>query len=110
MDFNPYCPATDPLLFSWDELTPNNRHTFPLSLSHLPLPPSPLSAPPCTHSHNSDNSELPGASCNGAIDGESTHARAQQQLLPVFRIVDGESIQPSDLQSFRLPKVTEPTV
>ena len=99
IDFNPYCPATDPLLFSWEELLTPNKSTNNLS-SSLPSP-SPSTS---THTpHHSDSSDH-GICCNGgaAIGGSLDFWR---QLLPVFRIVDGESIQPSDLQSFRLPKV-----
>lgn len=60
VDFNPYSPMTDALLFTWEEL------------SSIAL---------------------------GRLDGGS-------KGLPILRIVNGErSIQPSDLQSFRLPKV-----
>ena len=97
IDFNPYCPATDPLLFSWEELLTPNKSTDNLS-SSLPSPPPPNHTP-----HHNDSSDH-GRCCNGgaAIGGDLDF---WQQLLPVFRIVDGESIQPSDLQSFRLPKV-----
>ncbi|XP_064400043.1 cell division cycle protein 123 homolog [Halichondria panicea] len=57
VDFNPYCSMTDPLLFSWEELT------------------------------------------SGAVT-----AMAAQEQLPVLRLVDGVSIQPSDLQTHRLPQ------
>ena len=61
VDFNPYSPMTDALLFTWDEL-----------------------------------SHIVARRWEGGSEG-----------VPVVRIVEGEgSIQPSDLQSFRLPKVS----
>ncbi len=57
VDFNPYCPMTDPLLFTWEQLT------------------------------------------SGAVA-----AMAAQEQLPVLRLVDGMSIQPSDLHTHRLPQ------
>ena len=106
IDFNPYCPATDPLLFSWDELTPN-KSTEKLLLPtshHSPSSPPSHPLPPHTQHTSGSSSDLAIGTCDGPIDGDPR----QHQLLPVFRIVDGESIQPSDLHSFRLPKVTAP--
>ena len=61
VDFNPYSPMTDALLFTWDEL-----------------------------------SHIVARRWDGRSEG-----------VPIVRIVEGEgSIQPSDLQSFRLPKVS----
>ena len=62
VDFNPYCPMTDSLLFSWEELTSDEFLS-------------------------------------------QTNDVTLNNYHPVFRLVDNVRIQPSDLQSLKLPLV-----
>lgn len=67
---------TDPLLFTWEELS---------------LGPQGLKAP---------------SSHVGSTEAVDCSAHKQQVQLPLLRLVDGLSIQPSDVQSCRLPQVS----
>ena len=72
VDINPYSPMTDPLLFTWEELS---------------LGPQGLKTP----SHT----------------GSVVQSTQEQQVeLPELRLVDGLSIQPSDVQTYKLPQVS----
>lgn len=90
IDFNPYCPATDPLLFSWEELAAGADTLLPQ---------------PSLLTRNDGDATQDAATANDSGVGDIVRGH-REGLLPVFRVVDGDvSMQPSDLHRFRLPKV-----
>ena len=84
MDFNPFCPMTDPLLFTWEELIVLGEQlpTF-TPISSCPPP------PPHTHTHT------------------HPHISSLDTQTPLIRVVESAGVvQPTDLYHCRLPKVS----
>ena len=114
IDFNPYCRATDPLLYSWEELSHESEKlllqldTTSSTLTASGTVPSAYSSDTRTDVSSDTRTDVSSSTDGSSGSGHSSACDGgweKVSSLPLMRVVDGETIQPSDLQSFRLPKV-----